>query len=33
MAKGGTIFNSRVKFIPIYLYLFNDLLVITAKKG
>lgn len=33
MSKGGTLFNMRVKFTPIYLFLFNDLLVITAKKG
>uniref|UniRef100_A0A3Q3WVF9 Uncharacterized protein n=1 Tax=Mola mola TaxID=94237 RepID=A0A3Q3WVF9_MOLML len=33
MSKGGTIFNMRMKFVPIYLFLFNDLLVITAKKG
>ncbi|XP_011604978.2 rho guanine nucleotide exchange factor 15 [Takifugu rubripes] len=33
MAKGATIFNMRVKFNPVYLFLFNDLLIITAKKG
>ncbi|XP_066518736.1 ephexin-1 isoform X2 [Hoplias malabaricus] len=33
MAKGGTIFNLKHKFIPIYLFLFNDLLVIANKKG
>ncbi|XP_020484898.2 rho guanine nucleotide exchange factor 15 [Labrus bergylta] len=33
MSKGGTLFNMRAKFTPIYLYLFNDLLIITAKKG
>ncbi|XP_070849054.1 ephexin-1 [Chaetodon trifascialis] len=33
MSKGGTLFNMRAKFTPIYLFLFNDLLVITAKKG
>ncbi|XP_054656104.1 rho guanine nucleotide exchange factor 15 [Dunckerocampus dactyliophorus] len=30
MSRGGTVFNMRVKFNPIYLFLFNDLLVITA---
>uniref|UniRef100_A0A8C9Z0U9 Rho guanine nucleotide exchange factor 15b n=1 Tax=Sander lucioperca TaxID=283035 RepID=A0A8C9Z0U9_SANLU len=29
MSKGGTIFNMRAKFTPIYLFLFNDLLIIT----
>lgn len=33
MAKGATIFNMRVKLTPVYLFLFNDLLIITAKKG
>ncbi|XP_029382484.1 rho guanine nucleotide exchange factor 15 [Echeneis naucrates] len=33
MSKGGTLFNMRAKFIPVYLFLFNDLLVITTKKG
>ncbi|XP_078131943.1 rho guanine nucleotide exchange factor 19 [Sander vitreus] len=33
MSKGGTIFNMRAKFTPVYLFLFNDLLIITAKKG
>ncbi|XP_034412966.1 rho guanine nucleotide exchange factor 15 isoform X2 [Cyclopterus lumpus] len=33
MSKGGTIFNKRSKFNPIYLFLFNDLLIIAAKKG
>lgn len=33
MSKGGTLFNMRAKFNPIYLFLFNDLLIITAKKG
>ncbi|XP_035004260.2 rho guanine nucleotide exchange factor 15 isoform X2 [Hippoglossus stenolepis] len=33
MSKGGTLFNMRAKFIPVYLFLFNDLLVIAAKKG
>lgn len=33
MAKGATIFNMRMKFNPIYLFLFNDLLIIAAKKG
>ncbi|CAK6952873.1 rho guanine nucleotide exchange factor 15 [Scomber scombrus] len=33
MSKGGTIFNMRAKFTPIYLFLFNDLLIIAAKKG
>nr|XP_057923892.1 rho guanine nucleotide exchange factor 15 [Doryrhamphus excisus]XP_057923893.1 rho guanine nucleotide exchange factor 15 [Doryrhamphus excisus] len=30
MSRGGTVFNMRVKFNPIYLFLFNDLLIITA---
>ncbi|XP_076856035.1 rho guanine nucleotide exchange factor 19 isoform X2 [Brachyhypopomus gauderio] len=33
IAKGGTLFNLKPKFSPIYLFLFNDLLVITHKKG
>nr|XP_046184365.1 rho guanine nucleotide exchange factor 15 [Oncorhynchus gorbuscha] len=33
MAKGGNIFNLRPKFTPVYLFLFNDLLIIATKKG
>ncbi|XP_069026030.1 ephexin-1 [Embiotoca jacksoni] len=33
MSKGGTLFNMRAKFTPIYLFLFNDLLIIATKKG
>lgn len=33
MSKGGTLFNMRAKFTPVFLFLFNDLLVIAAKKG
>nr|XP_020441550.1 rho guanine nucleotide exchange factor 15-like isoform X2 [Monopterus albus] len=33
MSKGGTLFNMRAKFSPVYLFLFNDLLIITVKKG
>ncbi|KAM3590948.1 uncharacterized protein V6R79_019317 [Siganus canaliculatus] len=33
MSKGGTLFNMRAKFNPVYLFLFNDLLLITSKKG
>ncbi|XP_039997391.1 rho guanine nucleotide exchange factor 15 [Xiphias gladius] len=33
MSKGGTLFNMRAKFTPVYLFLFNDLLIITSKKG
>ncbi|XP_075906808.1 rho guanine nucleotide exchange factor 19 isoform X2 [Nelusetta ayraudi] len=33
LAKGATLFNTRFKFVPIYLFLFNDLLIIAAKKG
>uniref|UniRef100_A0A3Q1EL75 Rho guanine nucleotide exchange factor 15b n=1 Tax=Acanthochromis polyacanthus TaxID=80966 RepID=A0A3Q1EL75_9TELE len=33
MSKGGTIFNMRAKFTPVHLFLFNDLLVLAAKKG
>ncbi|XP_028330867.1 rho guanine nucleotide exchange factor 15 isoform X2 [Gouania willdenowi] len=32
MSKGGTLFNSRLKFNSVYLFLFNDLLLITIKK-
>lgn len=32
VAKGGTIFNLRPKFSPVFLYLFNDLLVIASRK-
>ncbi|XP_063756998.1 rho guanine nucleotide exchange factor 15 isoform X2 [Eleginops maclovinus] len=33
MSKGATLFNMRAKFTPIYLFLFNDLLIIASKKG
>ncbi|XP_041842386.1 ephexin-1 isoform X2 [Melanotaenia boesemani] len=33
MSKGATLFNMRAKFNPIYFFLFNDLLIIAAKKG
>lgn len=33
MSKGGTLFNMRAKFTNVYLFLFNDLLIIAAKKG
>lgn len=33
MAKGGTLFNIKPKFTPVYLFLFNDLLVLATKKG
>ncbi|XP_026017881.1 rho guanine nucleotide exchange factor 15 [Astatotilapia calliptera] len=33
MSKGATLFNMRAKFTPVYFFLFNDLLVIAAKKG
>ncbi|XP_039602942.1 rho guanine nucleotide exchange factor 15 isoform X1 [Polypterus senegalus] len=33
MVRGGTIFSSRTKFCPVYLFLFNDLLLITIKKS
>ncbi|KAJ0055535.1 hypothetical protein NL108_005380, partial [Boleophthalmus pectinirostris] len=33
MSKGATLFNMRVKFSPVYLFLFNDLLLITIKKS
>ncbi|KAJ8416657.1 hypothetical protein AAFF_G00325350 [Aldrovandia affinis] len=33
MAKGGTLFNIRSKFTPIFLFLFNDLLVLASKKS
>lgn len=33
MSKGGTLFNMRAKFTPVYFFLFNDLLIIAAKKG
>ncbi|KAB5555834.1 hypothetical protein PHYPO_G00038700 [Pangasianodon hypophthalmus] len=33
MAKGGTLFNIKPKFTPVYLFLFNDLLVLASKKG
>lgn len=33
LAKGATLFNTRFKFVPVYLFLFNDLLIIAAKKG
>ncbi|KAM4536520.1 rho guanine nucleotide exchange factor 5 isoform 1-T2 [Odontesthes bonariensis] len=33
MSKGATIFNMRAKFTTVHLFLFNDLLVIAAKKS
>ncbi|XP_061565555.1 rho guanine nucleotide exchange factor 15 [Cololabis saira] len=33
MSKGATLFNMRGKFTPVYFFLFNDLLIIAAKKG
>ncbi|XP_060794876.1 uncharacterized protein arhgef15b [Neoarius graeffei] len=33
VAKVGTLFNSKPKFTPVYLFLFNDLLVLATKKG
>ncbi|XP_047466011.1 rho guanine nucleotide exchange factor 15 [Mugil cephalus] len=33
MNKGGTLFNMRAKFVPVHLFLFNDLLIIATKKG
>ncbi|XP_030631892.1 rho guanine nucleotide exchange factor 15 [Chanos chanos] len=33
VAKGGTIFNLRPKLTPVFLFLFNDLLVIANKKS
>ncbi|XP_045067747.1 rho guanine nucleotide exchange factor 15-like [Coregonus clupeaformis] len=33
MAKGSTLFNLRPKFTPVYLFLFNDLVIIATKKG
>ncbi|XP_072315157.1 rho guanine nucleotide exchange factor 15 [Eucyclogobius newberryi] len=33
MSKGGTLFHMRAKFNPVYLFLFNDLLLITTKKS
>lgn len=33
LAKGATLFNTRLKFVPVYLFLFNDLLIIASKKG
>ncbi|KAM7377296.1 hypothetical protein PAMA_013881 [Pampus argenteus] len=33
MSKGGTLFNMRAKFTAVYLFLFNDLLIIASKKG
>ncbi|KAL7869478.1 hypothetical protein AOLI_G00134660 [Acnodon oligacanthus] len=33
MAKGGTLFNLKPKFTPVYLFLFNDLLLLANKKS
>ncbi|KAF4084774.1 hypothetical protein AMELA_G00109880 [Ameiurus melas] len=33
MAKGATLFNIKNKFMPVYLFLFNDLLILATKKG
>ncbi|XP_037118340.1 rho guanine nucleotide exchange factor 15 [Syngnathus acus] len=30
MSRGGTVFQMRIKFNPIYVFLFNDLLIITT---
>ncbi|KAL0993767.1 hypothetical protein UPYG_G00113700 [Umbra pygmaea] len=33
LSKGASLFNIRLKLTPIYLFLFNDLLIITYKKS
>nr|XP_046169983.1 rho guanine nucleotide exchange factor 15-like [Oncorhynchus gorbuscha] len=33
LSKGASLFSSRLKLTPIYLFLFNDLLIITCKKS
>lgn len=33
MSRGATLFNMRAKFTPVYMFLFNDLLLITVKKS
>ncbi|MBN3274947.1 ARHGF factor, partial [Polyodon spathula] len=33
VVRGGTLFSSRPRFSPVYLFLFNDLLLITNKKS
>ncbi|XP_041094086.1 rho guanine nucleotide exchange factor 15 isoform X2 [Polyodon spathula] len=33
VVRGGTVFSSRPRFSPVYLFLFNDLLLITNKKS
>uniref|UniRef100_A0A8C6TE06 Si:dkey-38p12.3 n=1 Tax=Neogobius melanostomus TaxID=47308 RepID=A0A8C6TE06_9GOBI len=33
MSRGATLFNMRPKFTPVYLFLFNDILLITVKKS
>ncbi|KAM9462252.1 rho guanine nucleotide exchange factor 15 isoform 2-T3 [Clarias gariepinus] len=33
MAKSGTLFYTRPKLTPVYLFLFNDLLVLATRKG
>ncbi|XP_036379822.1 rho guanine nucleotide exchange factor 15-like [Megalops cyprinoides] len=33
LTKGGTLFSPRHKMTPIYLFLFNDLLIFTCKKS
>lgn len=32
LSKGASLFSARLKLTPIYLFLFNDLLIITCKK-
>ncbi|XP_045080449.1 uncharacterized protein LOC123492200 isoform X2 [Coregonus clupeaformis] len=33
LSKGASLFSARLKLTPIYLFLFNDLLIITCKKS
>ncbi|KAJ8254797.1 hypothetical protein GJAV_G00197450 [Gymnothorax javanicus] len=33
MAKGATLFGIRPKFTPVFLFLFNDLLILSSKKS
>uniref|UniRef100_A0A4W4GF80 Rho guanine nucleotide exchange factor 15b n=1 Tax=Electrophorus electricus TaxID=8005 RepID=A0A4W4GF80_ELEEL len=33
LAKGATLFNLKPRFSPVFLFLFNDLLIIANKKG
>ncbi|KAG5284614.1 hypothetical protein AALO_G00028620 [Alosa alosa] len=33
LSKAGSLFNIRLRFLPVYVFLFNDLFILTSKKS